>query len=365
MYTDDNIIFKKNQDKFSGKEILKDNLTNGKERPWKEKKLKSLELSGSYKRLYLESKFLRVYQCGNFLEFKKFDDGTMKLDNVYFCQTRLCSMCSWRRELKIFSQVSKVITSINKNNDYRFLFLTLTCQNITSDNLKGQIDILFKSFKKMFERKDIKKSVKGWFRALEITHDVNRKITTDMYYGNKLKHLKTKENYYRGLDLNIDDDNPNFNMYHPHFHIILLVNKSYFTDKDYYIKQDSWTDFWKESLQCDYKPIVHIVPFKKNNGKEVSEVSKYTVKDNDFLVKNDLDLTDETVLTLENSLFNRRLVAFGGLLKSEHKKLNLSDIGKDGDLIHIDEHGEIISNEVHFIIERYRWNVGYSNYIKF
>lgn len=359
---DNSIKTMKYQDINFDNVVLKDTLSSGEDRPWKNKKVKSLELSESYKRIGLENKFVRNHQCGNFLEFKKFDDGSMKLTSMYSCYLRLCSMCAWRRELKIFSQVSKVINSVNSNKGFRFLFLTLTCKNVSAEELKGQLDILFKSYKKMFERKVVEKSIKGWFRALEITHDVNEKITKEMYYGDKDKHLKARKKYYDGLGLKIGDDNPNYDMYHPHFHIILMVNKSYFNNN--YISQEKWTSLWKESLKCDYTPVVHIQPFKSSTGKEVSEVSKYTVKDNDYLVKDDLDLTDRTVLTLDVALAHRRLIAFGGLLKDEHKKLNLSDVEKDADLIHIDEDGEVCE-EVNFVIERYQWNVGYSNYIKF
>lgn len=357
----DSIKNKKNQDIKFGNVFLEDKLDSGEERPWKEKKLKSLELCGSYKRLGLENKYLNVYQCGNYLEFKKYADGSKKLNNMYSCKGRLCSMCAWRRELKIFSQVSKVIVSINANSKYRFLFLTLTCKNVLSGELVGQLDILFKSFAKMFKRTIVDKAIKGWFRALEVTHDVDKKITNEMYYGCKEKHMKSRKKYYDSLGLKVGDDNPNYDMYHPHFHLILMVNKSYFNND--YISQEKWSSLWKDSLKCDYTPIVYIQPFRSAKGKGVAEVSKYTVKDSDYLVKSDPALTDRTVATLDVALAHRRLVAFGGLLKDEHKRLNLTDVDENADLIHIDEDGEVCE-EVNFVIERYQWSVGYSNYIK-
>ncbi len=357
-----NITELKNQEGNFENIFLDDKLSNGKIRPWKEKKLKSLELGGSYKRLQLDNKFIRNHQCGNFLEFKRFDDGSIKLKNMHSCQLRLCAMCAWRRELKIFNQVSKVISSLNSNGNYRFLFLTLTCKNVSGDELAGHLDLLFKAFKRFSERKIFEKAIKGWFRALEVTHDVNRKITEEMYKGDKNKHLKPRKKYYDSLGLCIGDNNPNFDMYHPHFHLILMVGKSYFNNN--YISQEKWTSLWKESLRCDYTPIVHVQTFKGARGKEVAEVSKYTVKDTEFLVKNDSDLTDKTVLTLDDSLAYRRLVAFGGLLKDEHRKLNLSDIEDDSDLVHIDNDGEVC-NEIGYVLEHYRWNVGYSNYVRF
>jgi len=346
-----NIITNKNNQDI---EVLEDKTKGNKVRPWREKKLKSLELSDSYNRLRLENKFLAVKLCGETLVFKKFKDGTQKLDNVYFCRKRLCSMCSWRRELKIFSQVSKVIDSINSESKYKFLFLTLTCKNALADELPNQVDILTKSFDRMFRRKALKNSIQGWFRALEVTHDIHKVITKEMY--------KSKKGYYDNLGLRVGSSNPNFDMYHPHFHVILLVNKSYFHHN--YIAQEEWTSLWKESLRSDYTPIVHIEVFKNKNNKGVSEAAKYTVKDSDYLVKNDPGLTDRTVITLDTALHHRRLVAFGGILKDEHKRLNLEDLNsEDLNLVNVD--GDEVSDEVNYVFERYQWNVGYSNYIKF
>jgi len=342
-------------------DVLEDKTKSGKIRPWREKKLKSLELSGSYQRLELENKFLDVHRCGETLSFKRFADGSKKLDNVYFCKKRLCSVCAWRRELKMFSQVSKVIDSVNSENQYRYLFLTLTCKNVSGADLRGQIDVLIKAFDRLFKRKAIKSVVRGWFRALEVTHDVNRVITKEMYNGCRKKHLKAKKGYYDSLGLGIGDDNSNFDMYHPHFHIILVVDKGYFHHD--YIKQEIWTSLWKDSLNCDYTPVVHIETFKNKAGKGVSEAAKYTVKDNDYLVKNDPVLTDKTVIELDTALHHRRLIAFGGILKDEHKRLNLDDLNNEKiDLIHVDD--DSVSGEVNYILENYKWNIGYSNYVR-
>lgn len=358
MYIDDNIKNKDFQDVNINKiNILRDYNSLGKERPWKDKKIKSLELAGSYKRLGIESKFLRSHECGNYLEFKKFDNGSRKLKSLQSCQLRLCSMCIWRKGNKIFNQVSKVINYLNTDNNYRFLFLTLTCKNVNGNELKEQIDLLFKSFKRLFERKEVDHSIKGWFRALEVTHDVNKKISKELY--------KKKKKYYDNMGLKVGDDNPNFDMYHPHFHIVLMVTKGYFSNKQYYITQKKWTSLWQESLRCDYVPMVHIKPFKAGDNNSVSEVAKYTVKDSDYLVTDDLELTDRTVITLDSALAYRRLIGFGKIMKEAHKTLNLTDVEKDTDLVHIDGDEDNIDSGLNYIIERYKWNIGYSNYTEF
>lgn len=316
-------------------EVLQDISKSGREVPWKDKKMRTLLLAESYKRLN-NKKAYRVQECGSFLEFRRYlNTGEFKLHGANFCKVRLCPMCAWRRQLKIFAQVSKVMDRALEFKDYRFVFLTLTCKNIYADDVSKTMDNLFHSFKKLTERKQFKNSIKGWFRALEITHN---------------------------LDINSKD----FDTYHPHFHCILMVNKSYFSDTKQYLSQEKWTSLWKSCLKVDYTPIVHVTAFKARSNKQmcksVSEAAKYTVKDNDYIIDGNEEITDSSVRVLDGALANRRLVAFGGELKRIHKELNLDDI-EDGDLVHTDY--EELREDIDYIVEQYKWHIGYYQYIKF
>lgn len=310
-----------------------EDIKNGKRRPWKEHRINTLELAASYERLGFKKSY-RVKDCASFLEFKR-TSSELTLSTANFCKVRLCPMCSWRRSLKIFGQVSKVMDYAMTSNEYRFIFLTLTCKNIDGSSLSMQLDELFKAFKRLTERKAIKQTVKGWFRALEVTH-------------------------------NISEDT-----YHPHFHVILAVNKSYFTDTKQYLSQEQWTQLWKDSLKIDYTPIVDVRAFKTESkssvSKSVAESAKYAVKSGDFIIKDkdgeiNEEMTDSAVLVLENALSHRRLVAFGGDFKIIHKYLSLDDL-EDGDLVNTDN--EDLREDVEHIIERYHWHIGYSNYVRY
>ncbi|MBU3229238.1 protein rep [Clostridium algidicarnis] len=315
-------------------ELLSDKDKIGKDRPWKEKKVKTLVLAESYERLGMKKAY-RVRDCGSFLEFKRYTNGTLKLNGANFCKVRLCPMCSWRRELKIFAQTSKVMDKALEMRDYRFIFLTLTCKNVEGVELSGTLDKLFHAFKKLSERKVFKNAVKGWFRALEVTH-------------------------------NLDEDSKDYDTYHPHFHIIIMVNKSYFNKPELYISQERWTNLWKDSLQVEYTPIVDVRAFKTRTKKQVSksiaETAKYTVKDNDYILDGNEEMTDSAVMVLDKALANRRLVAFGGQLKRIHKELNLDD-AEDGNLINtgIDEE---LREDVDYVLEHYQWHIGYNQYFK-
>ena len=328
----DNYIINKENYKANRNGILKDINKKGKDNNWKERKKDNLNLADSYKRLG-EKKYYRVIDCSTFLEFGVTKTSSLKLLQANFCKVRLCPMCAWRRSLKIFGQVSKVMDQVEKNYNYRYIFLTLTVKNCYSEDLKDTLDLKTKSFNKLSERKAFKKAIKGYFRSLEITYN--------------------KED----------------NTYHPHFHLILAVNKSYFTDKDYYLSQENWTRLWKESLQVDYKPVVDVRRVKskdKNFSKVIAETAKYTVKSEDFLIKKedgkiDEALTDEVVATLDKALHRKRLVSFGFLFKDIHRQLNLDD-AENGDLKKTDNEDEL-RDDLTDIILRYQWNIGVKNYI--
>ena len=120
---------------------LRDFSSTGKERPWQEKKSKSLLVSESYKRLGYDKRSSKIHECGSFLEFKQFADNSLKLHLANFCKARLCPMCAWRRSLKIYGQLSQIIEQITKMGKYRFLFLTLTVENCNECELKDTISI--------------------------------------------------------------------------------------------------------------------------------------------------------------------------------------------------------------------------------
>lgn len=298
---------------------------------WKRDKLKTILIGESFKRLNNEKKALRLFDCGTYLEFKRFlSDNERRLFRANFCKVRLCPMCMKRRSKKIYGQASKVMNVAQ--NKYEFLFLTLTIKNCKAEDLKETLDLMFKSWTKMFRRAAIQKAVKGWFRGLEVTH-------------------------------NLDHNSESYNTFHPHFHVILAVNKSYFKSKNY-LKQSDFKELWKSCLGVDYDPIVDVRRFrasdKKELAKSLAEATKYTVKDSDFIINEDIILTDCAIYTLDQALANRRLTAWGGELKEIHKQLNLDD-AEDGDLVNTDNEDEI-REDLNYIIECVGWNFGLSNY---
>lgn len=295
-------------------------------------KIVSEVLAESYKRLGLLSRWERVLTCSTYLQFqipineKGQPIGDSKILQANFCKDRLCPMCAYRRSRKIFSQVSRIIKAMPKEFDY--LMLTLTIPNVDGCELSNSIDKLMKGIDVLFKRRSVKRAVKGYFRALEITR------------------------------------NSETNTYHPHYHFILAVNKSYFTSREY-ITQPEWLDMWRQAMNDESITQVDIrkinpsedkkTPSEDTYSKAVAEVAKYTVKSDDYIIKGDDALTDEIVRILTSATAGRRLVHLSGIFKQVAKQLKLDNM-ENGDLVNVD--GEL-DPIVRSVVIDYRWGVGF------
>lgn len=303
-------------------EILSDKRKSGKERPWAIHKVNNTYIAIAYDQIN-ENKASRLRDCASWLEFSRTDEGGLKLHKANFCRVRLCPICSWRRSLKTYGQVRKILNVTG--NNYAYIFMTLTVKNCTPEELNSEITAINKAWDRFSRYKAIKNIVKGYYRATEVTH-------------------------------NTENDT-----FHPHFHCLFAVNKSYFTSRNY-LKYDEWRNLWKKALRVDYNPQIDVKRVKGQNIESVcAEVAKYTTKTNDILCFDDWDLTVKTVDTLDTAFNKRRFIAFGGIFKEIHKQLNLDDI-EDGDLINLEEKpdGDLTKDKL-----LYAWHSGYNQYIRF
>lgn len=336
-----------------------------KERPWRSNKVLSSLLSESYVRIDEINKAVRIGKCGEFLEFKVFDDGTKKLNNANFCKCRLCPMCQWRRSRKVFRQTSRIMDWLEENKEYQYIFLTTTFRNMSGEDLPRAIDNFMEAFNRMTKTKQFKKLSKGFFRALEVRKKFDRED------------------------------------FHPHMHVIIAVSKNFFTHKkqEGYLNHDEWMNLWRECAKLDYDPWVDIRKVKpgdcktdeseKSLGGAVAEISKYCTKATDIIRNPDemyfgdkklkytkeqfkdiyewvkevcQEYTDKMVFVMDGALKGRRLISYGGIFREVHKLLNFDDPA-DGDLIHTDEQEEM-RPDVSFMLETYAWNQGYQNFVQ-
>lgn len=255
-----------------------------------EKKQRNQVFQKFIKRHIGENQMDLVEDCNTFLSFVA--DKTLEKQKLYkanSCKNRFCPVCAWRRARKDALGLSLMMQYIKQQEKKEFIFLTLTTPNVQNEQLEDEIKHYNKSFKKMVERKKVKSIIKGYVRKLEITYNKKR------------------------------DD------YNPHFHVLIAVNKSYFTDKRYYISQQEWLDLWRDVTGISEITQVQVQKIRQNNNKELYEMAKYSGKDSDYLIN------QKVFDAFYKSLKGKQVLVYSGLFKEAKKKL------KNGDLDYLKE----------------------------
>lgn len=291
-------------------QVFQDISKTGKDRKWRERKLKNIELAGQLDILGYRS-FERVYQCAEVLKFVEQSDGTKKLYQSYFCKNKLCALCNWRRSMKYSYQASKIVEeAMIRQPKGRFLFLTLTVKNVIGQELNQAMTDILIGFNRLMKYKKIDKNMIGFLRATEVT-------------------------YSKKLD-----------SYHPHLHVLLMVKPGYFRSKDDYLNQEEWTELWQKAMKLDYTPMVDIRAVKADKGKglkgAILETAKYPVKPfdvidekTDFTAQEKLQIVDDML----SGLHRKRQIGFGKLFKEIKKQFDFDDL-EDGNLVKTGEDTE-------------------------
>lgn len=254
-----------------------------------EKKQRNQVFQKFIKRHIGENQMDLVEDCNTFLSFVA--DKTLEKQKLYkanSCKNRFCPVCAWRKARKDALGLSLMMQYIKQQEKKEFIFLTLTTPNVMSDELENEIKRYNNSFRKLIKRKKVGSVIKGYVRKLEITYNKKR------------------------------DD------YNPHFHVLIAVNKSYFTDKRYYISQQEWLDLWRDVTGISEITQVQVQKIRQNN-KELYEMAKYSGKDSDYLIN------QKVFDAFYKSLKGKQVLVYSGLFKEAKKKL------KNGDLDYLKE----------------------------
>lgn len=229
--------------------------------------------------------------------------------------------------MKTFSDFSRIYAELR---NFAFLHLTLTVPNVPESELAETIDYMNKCSTRLFKIAECKKAFKGIARCLEVTYNSNT-IT-----------------------------------FHPHFHCLVAVAKSYFTSRDY-IKHsrivDLWSALWhhrfeefrrlkdeviytwtlslrkEDLLQCNIK--------KADEG-ALPEIAKYAVKPLDL----NLPIAERgsVLQALYIALKGRRLIQTYGEIRRAAKELKID--------LNADCARELDTNAV----RRYNWSWALSHY---
>ena len=189
-------------------------------------------------------------------------------------------MCQWRKARKVCREVLGRLRTINEaHNGVALLFLTLTIKNEPLTELNSTVKHLSQAFQRLQQSKQYKSAVYGSIRAIE-------------FLG----------------------DNTEQGECHPHFHCLLVVNKNYFTSRDY-INFEEWTNLWQRSLRVNYRPVINVQRVKPKEKMSAIvaaalEVVKYSVTSSDLE-----KLSKEDFQELDKQTRNIRQYNYSGELK--------------------------------------------------
>ena len=199
-----------------------------------------------------------------------------------------------KQELKDAREV-KIITEYLRDSNFEFLFATLTAPNCQQSELKEEITKYNKALVKML--KDEKYNfIHGYIRKLEITY-------------------------------NNDSSSKSYGTFHPHFHLLIAIDKSYFGRK--YLSKQVWLADWRKAMadssitQIDIKKVS--LGRKNNIDKSILELTKYITKDFEFY--SDVDVFEN----FYKGSKGKQMFAFSGIFRDAKRKLKNKELEKYAD----------------------------------
>ena len=218
-----------------------------------------------------------------------------------FCRQRLCPMCQKRRSLRVASDFHRIMEHLSCS----WVHLVLTVPNCNGDELSELLDSMQECSSRFFKYAPIKKAFEGVARCTEISY------------------------------------NSQSDTYHPHFHCLVAVKKSYFKSR-YYLPFDYlrrvWSAVWYNRKgirrRSDEAITNHIseldnlnlpllqLHIGKADGQAVIEIAKYSVKPLELdLLGDDLFRPLDVIF---RSLHSRRLIQTYGTIRTAAHELNIN-----------------------------------------
>lgn len=261
---------------------------------------------------YMEDKNIkidRLENCSNYLQFQTNEDRSkFLLSGGFFCNNRFCPVCSWLKAKRTAFELLELLKVVQINENKAFVFITLTVPNVSASQLRSTIEDMNISFNRLWKVKEFKAMNKGFIRKLEITYNSER------------------------------DD------YHPHFHIVCCVNKSYFTSRDY-LKKKRLLELWQQATRNPNITQVDIKPCRMNTVKEILELATYSAK------QSELYLSKKVFDGFYEGMYRKKLIVFNGLFKEYRKKIEVNEINID-DILELAQLKEQTVKEIIYIWEK-------------
>jgi plasmid rolling circle replication initiator protein Rep len=210
-----------------------------KDKPWDTHRHECDQVRELYARAGMPGLAEKLKKCSLLLGFKGATDAEtgeidFKLNTAWFCRVRHCPICQWRKSLMWLARMFEALPAILR--DYptaRFIFLTLTVENVPVEELRGTISGMNTAWRRLIQLKRF--PAIGFFKSVEVVRAKDGKA-------------------------------------HPHFHVLAMVPSGYFKSGNY-LTQADWTEMWKDSARLSYTPIVNVKAVKPKAKKTDARIS--------------------------------------------------------------------------------------------
>lgn len=247
-----------------------------------------------YKAEQYKKRSYRMKECSRFITFSICPDCNRSIaSSATLCRDRVCPTCAWRLSAKQSTEMVQTLSFINDIEEYDALFLTLTVQNCEVSQLEPTLDMMSKAWNRMLAKRKNREIIKGTARSVEITY--NHKAKT----------------------------------FHPHYHIILLVEKDARSvgELNAYFNKE-----WKSATHVIYQPITDLrrienrtlTEYDTNEAERykgaILETFKYTIKDDSLA-----EMPLSTFRFYVDGVQGKRLVAYTGIIKEARTKLEFTE----------------------------------------
>lgn len=243
-----------------------------------------------------------MQQCINNPEHKHFRGS--------FCKDRYCPICSHIKSHKETQMLFSIMESMQKDNNYKncyLIFVTLTQKNVITGELKSEVNKINNAIKELLKKDKLFKSSK--------TKNRGKTVNVKPLCIGTIRHLEVTASY-KHKSGRIE--------YHPHIHLLMLVRKDYWNKESNQWTHKKLIKKWRDAMQLDYDPVVHITLVKDDSMKKIVEVKD--AQDSEFVTT---DIESKTA-----------------------KKNNLANLNPDGALKEISKYEAKDTDKIKFVKDK-------------